>query len=236
MMNIHLMRSCVTIAVAISLLPVSVQATGAVGSKCYAAPIAGLSSNEPFAKLDVNTFRKCVSIGERLNVLALKPGSPFASTCAAEISNLKVHTTDCHEVPDALKHDDLVRVDDVGGQLWLSIWRGMRVIVHAPLTATMATIDSDPAPYTIGYHTDVPFGTPPASVRYDVYLQYLAKVENGQRVLSKYYAVEVFENKPACRAELPEAMKLMAMACDQIRVGEGDGEAPAGGGGEPPPQ
>ena len=83
-MNIHLKRSCATMAVAISLLPVSGHATEAVGSRCYAAPIAGNSSNQPFAKLDVNAFRKCVSIAERLNVLTLNPGSPFASTCAAE--------------------------------------------------------------------------------------------------------------------------------------------------------
>lgn len=198
--------------------------------------------------LQPDDFGGCVdlrSIDETI-VLALTNKSPFGSGCPVTIQHSIIndpkHKTNCMLVKNALERGERLRVDDWGkGNLELTI-RGPNgyVVSHVPLVPTEFDW-SDGKRTKVGYYADVTHPDFVKPVRYHIYLAYRAtEQERGNRVLSKYYVVEVFDPSDKCRAEEASAKISKLVDCATVPVLDPKNpnvrQLPSGGGGEPPPK
>lgn len=196
--------------------------------------------------LDISKFPECVDVRhiDTQEVLVLpEEGDLFLTQCPAIIDHvLLTHCgSECKLVPEAL-HDKgrltVTRNDE--GHLVLAHTRvdeeGKEWPVFKDALLKPTEVGPEGARKLIGYHTEVELPGVPGPVLYHVYLRYHAKEHDGKRTLYKYYAVEVFENTPECRAEVPGA-EAAVKPCDSLVARmKKPGQLPSGGGGEPPPR
>lgn len=195
--------------------------------------------------LEIAEFPDCVDVRDIDNqqVLILpEEGDLFLTRCPAIIDHvlLSHYESQCKLVPDALyKHGRLGVTRNGDGHLVLAHTRfdqGREITVFKDALLVPTRVGPEGSERLIGYHTEVRLPGVADPVLYHVYLRYHSKEHNGQRELFKYYAVEVFENTPECRAEVPGAQAEVKQ-CDSLTPRMGvPGQLPSGGGGEPPPR